>query len=118
MKSSKKIILASESQRRKDLLIQIGIKKFSSIKHNIDEEKILELPITKSIAELAYLKANSVRQKLDKPKKIIIAGDTVVYRAGKVFNKTECKEKIRNYLKLLSARNHFVYCGLCVISDD
>jgi septum formation protein len=119
LKSSKKIILASESQRRKDLLMQIGIKKFLSVKHDIDEKKILlDPPITKSIVELAFMKANSVRQKLDKPKKIIIAGDTIVFRAGRVFEKTGCKEKVKEYLKLLSARRHFVYGGLCVISDD
>ncbi len=118
MKLSSKIILASESPRRKDLLNQLCIKKIECIAHNVDEGKFeFKLPISKSVSKLVQMKAESVRNNSNKDK-TIISGDTIVFRTGKIFHKTYCKEEVKNYLRLLSSKKHFVYGGLCVISPQ
>ena len=116
MKLNNKIILASQSPRRKNLLKQLGLKKIQIIKHSIDESKFeFKHPISKSILDLAQIKAESVIGKIKDDNNIIIAGDTLVFRAGKIFHKTDSKEKIKYYLKTLSSRKHFVFGGICVI---
>ena len=116
MKFPNNIILASESLRRKNLLLQLGIKKFRISKHNIDENKFeFNFPLSNSLKKLAEMKAISVKKNL-KNKQIVISGDTLVYRAGKIFHKTDSKSEVKNYLTLLSNRKHHVYGGICVIS--
>jgi len=113
---SNEILLASESHRRKELLKLLGFKSIQCCKHLIDEDNFnYKRPLSKSIIRLAELKADSVFS-LQK-KKIIIAGDTLVIRAGKIFNKVDSQKEVKSYLKLLSGRKHFVYGGLCVISS-
>ena len=117
MKLNYKIILASQSPRRKDLLNQLGIKNIELVKHTVDETKYeFKNPLSKSIMDLAQMKAESVAGKFKDINKIIIAGDTVVFRAGQIFHKTKSKDKIKNYLKTLSLRKHFVYGGICVVT--
>jgi septum formation protein len=117
LKLPNQIILASESPRRRDLLMQLGIKKIQILKHNVDEINFeFKLPITKSVKKLAEMKALSITQNSKIKKKVIISGDTLVYRAGKIFHKSNSKSEVKNYLKLLSDRKHFVYGAICVIS--
>ncbi len=116
MKQLKNIILASQSLRRRSLLKLLGLKNVKIYKHSINEDKFeFKVPLSKSILDLAEQKANSVKKKINK--KIIIAGDTVVFRAGQILNKTNSQKEVKEYLKLLSGRKHFVYGGLCVISS-
>ena len=117
MIQSNKIILASESSRRKELLMLLGLKNIQCCKHKINENCFrFKKPLSKSVIKLAELKADSVNSV--QKKKIIIAGDTIVTRAGKVFNKVSSQKEVKSYLKLLSGRKHFVYGGLCVISSQ
>ena len=116
LKQFKNIILASQSPRRKSLLKLLGLNNVEIYKHSINEDNFeLKRPLSKSILDLAEQKASSVKKKINK--KIIIAGDTVVFRAGQVFNKTNSQKEVKKYLKSLSGRKHFVYGGLCVISS-
>ncbi len=86
--------------------------------HKVDEENFKwKKPYSKSILDLSELKARSVQNKKNK-NSIIIAGDTMVIRAGKFFNKTNSTTEIKDYLKTLSGRKHYVYGGLCVLSPS
>ena len=119
MKKKQKIILASESQQRIKLLKKLDIANFECQKHLVNERKFdFKSSITKSILELVQMKAESVRNRLKNCNDIIISGDTVVYRAGKIFHKTNSKDEIRQYLKLLSGRKHRVFGGLCVVFSN
>ena len=118
MIESRKIILASQSHRRIELLNLLGLKNIEIKNHKVDEENFKwEKPYSKSILDLSEPKARSVQNKKNK-NSIIIAGDTVVIRAGKFFNKTNSTSEIKSYLKTLSGRKHFVYGGLCVLSPS
>ena len=111
-----KIILASASPRRKELLAQIGFT-FEVITSDAEE-------ITKSsqpqqmVEELSMLKAKDVLQKLSKEEQagaIIIGADTVVSCDGKVLGKPRDKQHAFEMLSLLQGRAHYVYTGVTLI---
>ncbi|MAI75644.1 MAG: septum formation inhibitor Maf [Rickettsiales bacterium] len=114
-----KIILASQSVARKEILSKLGILNPEVSKHEVEESKFdFNFSVSRSIIKLAYLKAESVKKKklLKKHKSIIIAADTVIYRAKKIFYKPKCQDEVRSHLKNLSSRKHIVFGGICVIS--
>ena len=117
MQIQNQIILASQSNARKELLKQLGIKNFKIISHDIDET-IYEIrsSVSSSVLNISYLKAESVKEKYKNNKNIIISADTIVYRANKIFHKPKSKEEVRRHLNNLSSRKHLVYGGICVIS--
>ena len=118
LNDNREIILASSSERRIELINLLGLKNIVCQNHKIDEEAFKwKKPYSKSILNLAELKARSIKTKKNK-NSIIIACDTVVIRAGKIFNKTNSKSEINNYLKNLSGKKHFVYGGLCVLTPS
>ena len=118
MIESRNIILASQSQRRIELLKLLRLENIEIENHKVDEENFKwKKPYSKSILDLSELKARSIQNKKNK-NSIIIAGDTVVIRAGKLLNKTNSTTKIKSYLETLSGRKHFVYGGLCVLSPS
>ncbi|MBS91466.1 MAG: septum formation inhibitor Maf [Rickettsiales bacterium] len=116
MSENQKIILASSSKRREQLLKQLGIKNFKIVKPKFSEENYKnDLPITKKVVQFSYLKAKSVIEKSTDKNLIIISGDTEVYRCGKTFSKTFSHKKVKEYLISLSGRKHYVLGGICVI---
>ena len=113
-----KIILASSSPRRKKLLLKIGLEPIKIISPNIDEKKIDTFPISKRVVEIAVKKAIHVKEKNNIKDFYILSCDNIVARAGRVYEKTNEKKKIRNYLKDLSGRKHFVYGGICLLTPS
>ena len=118
MIESRNIILASQSQRRIELLKLLRLENIRIENHKVDEENFKwKKPYSKSILDLSELKARSIQNKKNK-NSIIIAGDTMVIRAGKLLDKTNSTTKIKSYLETLSGRKHLVYGGLCVLSPS
>lgn len=110
----KKIILASGSPRRKQLLLQIGLE-FEVVTGDYDEKIDNEKPDC-VVEKLAYGKAYNVLEKLSYPKDCIIIGsDTVVSCDGKILGKPKSKEDAKQTLKLLAGRSHEVYTGVAVL---
>ena len=119
MYKKNKIILASSSKQRQELLRQLGINNFEVISPTFDEDNYkVKLPITKKVVELAYLKANSIKTNCENTDKIIISADTEVFRCGKLYSKCNSKDDVKNHLSQLSGRKHFVYGGICVIDGS
>ena len=85
---------------------------------NFQNKSFLKLGNKKQSLDF-YQKALDVKNKLKSNNKAysIIAGDTIVYRAGTLFHKANSAEMVRNYLEILSSRKHFVYGGICIISN-
>jgi len=114
----RKIILASQSKRRIELINLLGLKSVVYENHKVEEEDYKwTKPYSKSVLDLSELKARSIKITNNK-NSIVIAGDTMVTRAGKIFHKTNSLSEIKNYLQTLSGRKHFVYGGLCVLSTS
>ena len=114
------IILASSSPRRLELLKNLGLKKIRIIKPMINEKNLLEKSsLKKSVRNIAIQKALYVRKSYKNfSDSTIIAGDTLVFRAGRILHKAESKDIVKTYLNYLSARRHKVYGGICVISKE
>lgn len=105
-----KIILASASPRRKELMEQIGLA--FTIEPSDAEENIGIKDPEKLVAELSKLKAEDVWQK--HPENCIVAADTVVSINGKILGKPADRAEGEKMLKMLSGNRHTVYTGVTV----
>ena len=100
-----------------NLLKKIKIEPHEIIPHNINEKNYSDLSPIKMVKKLSYEKAMNVKKKTQN-NKFILSADTTVARGNKVFEKTNDKNLIKEYLNQLSGRKHIVYGGICVIAPD
>jgi septum formation protein len=112
---AKKLILASESPRRKLLLQSLGLG-FEIIPSKIDETFDETVPIENTVKELAFKKADYVAKSINCPA-IIIGCDTTVVIDGKSLGKPENFDDAFRMLKLLSGKYHTVISGMAVIDN-
>ena len=111
----RKIVLASSSPRRKQLLCDAGYE-FEVLKTDADENISVSDP-KMLVQELAIIKACARVKKAEKDC-YVIGADTVVCIGNKILGKPKTKRHARLMLKLLSGRRHFVYTGVCVFDSD
>ncbi|MVX65255.1 Maf-like protein [Clostridium chromiireducens] len=110
-----KIVLASASERRVELLNRL-IKEFDIIVSDFDEDKVLfEGSIDRYVKEIALGKAMHVKKKLNEDA-IIIAADTIVTLDNKLLGKPKDEEDAFNIIKSLQGRKHLVYSGIVVMN--
>ena len=115
MNMSKKIILASTSPRRKELLEREGID-FIVDASFIDETLNESLPIEERLCDLARRKAFPIHQKY--PNDIVIGADTVVVLDNKILGKPDGYDGAFKMLKSLSGRTHIVVTSIVVINSE
>ena len=110
-----KIILASASPRRKELLTLAGIEYEVVVSQC---EEILPDGITpdKAVEELAKQKAEDVFSRNSDA--LIIAADTVVALGNTILGKPKDEEDAFNMLSSLSGRRHTVFTGVCIKTKD
>lgn len=106
-----KLLLASQSPRRKELLASLGFD-FEVV--NIDCEEILpeSIEIGESAAYLSELKANAFRA-LEKDE-VLLTADTVVFIDNQILGKPKNEEEAQKMLQQLSGKTHQVYTGITV----
>ena len=113
-----RIILASGSPRRKELLSKI-VKKYEVIPSNFDEEELknnIKDP-EKLVEKLSYEKAKDVFRKINSTgdEFVIIAADTIVYFNEKVLGKPKDEDDAFKMLNMLQGKDNYVYTGMTVI---
>lgn len=113
-----RIILASGSPRRKELLSKI-VKKYEVIPSNFDEEELknnIKDP-EKLVEKLSYEKAKDVFRKINNTgdEFVIIAADTIVYFNEKVLGKPKDEDDAFKMLNMLQGKDNYVYTGMTVI---
>ena len=118
----KRIILASASPRRREVLEKIGLR-FDIIPSDADENISKEMPCGEYVTALAKLKGESVRDGLKKKgedlsETLIISCDTVVYYDKMIIGKPKSDLDAKLTLGMLSDSWHSVYSGLCLIFGD
>ena len=118
----KRIILASASPRRREVLEKIGLR-FDIIPSDADENISKEMPCGEYVTALAKLKGESVRDGLKKKgedlsETLIISCDTVVYYDKMIIGKPKSDLDAKLTLGMLSDSWHSVYSGLCLILGD
>lgn len=107
-----KIILASNSPRREELLKQAGVN-FTIIPSTKDEITTKERP-EEIVGELALNKAKEVALSVNE-QAIIIGADTMVAIGDKILGKPHNEENSKKMLTLLQGREHQVYTGVGII---
>jgi len=120
----KRIILASQSPRRKALLDQMGLS-YEILTSNVEETvpaNIVEHTSAAQIAtELARQKAFAVGEELRKngnnsaDELIIIAADTIVVLEDKLFGKPNTAAEAKSMLQSLCGKTHQVYTGVALL---
>lgn len=109
-----RLILASNSPRRKELLKDLGYS-FEIIPSNIDEKINPNKSIQSEIENLSFNKALSVFK--DNKDSIVIGSDTVVILDNKIYGKPKTNEEAKAMLKALSNKTHLVLTAVSIISS-
>ena len=108
-----KVILASKSPRRKQLLGQI-LDNFEINVGAVDESSFCGEP-TQLVMDLALAKAKAIPMQSDT---IVIGCDTIVVYQGKVYGKPTSRQDAIDTLTTFSGKAHFVYTGVAIISNS
>jgi len=110
-----KLILASSSSRRAELLRAAGIA-FEVCTPRVDEARHPDETAEKMVARLAEAKARAVAELVGEGKPAIIIGaDTAVELDCEIFGKPRDAADAREMLSYLSGRTHFVLTGIFVL---
>lgn len=107
-----KIILASASPRRKELLSQVGLE-FEVLVSDV-EEVITQTEPNRVVEELSVQKAEDVFRRMEGDV-MVIGADTVVALEGTILGKPHSEEHAVEMLKKLQGRVHHVYTGVTVL---
>ena len=114
-----KIILASASPRRKELLEQIGVDFEIAVSDKETEIDCMD-PV-EACRKQAYNKALDIveksRLKDGDEDFVVISADTIVAIEGKILGKPKDKSEARQMLKTISGRKHRVYTAVCVYNS-
>lgn len=109
-----RIILASGSPRRKEILMMLGLQ-FEVAESFYDEDLIKTDDPVEMVEELALQKALAVAKRY--PDAVIIGGDTTVVYAGGWLGKSNTKEEAKMMLGKLLGKTHTVVSGVAVVNS-
>ena len=113
MEKGFKIILASGSPRRKEILSKICVN-FEVIKSDVDELITKEEP-NDIVIELSLQKACDIAEKIEEDA-LIIGADTVVACGKRILGKPKNREDAYNMISMIEGKKHQVYTGVSVYS--
>lgn len=111
----KKIILASKSPRRRNVLEQIGLK-FTVQVSDFDEASITFKTPVEMVEKLSLEKAKIIAKR--NPDAVIIGADTTIVCKGEIIGKPKSIKDAVRILKLLSGNIHTVITGFTIISGN
>ena len=110
-----RLVLASTSPRRRDLLARLGVEPARVAAPDIDEAPLpRELPRAYAL-RLAEAKARAVDRAADE---VVLAGDTAIVLGRRILPPAETPDIQRKLLGLLSGRRHHCLTAICVIDSN
>ena len=109
-----RLILASASPRRYELLAQIGLVPDRVLPSGVCENPLKDELPRQLASRLANAKASYISAEF--PVDFVLAADTVVACGRRSLAKAESEEQAQKYLQLLSGRSHRVYGGICLVA--
>ena len=116
----KKIILASKSKVRKNILDKNNIENFVE-PSNVDEDLVKMSLLNENASpetiskNLAELKANKVSMK--KPNKLVLGADSVIDLEGELISKPDNRNEALKILKKLNGKVHYLISSVCISKD-
>lgn len=114
----RRLILASGSPRRRELLAQLGVDFEVKSAGDVDESFTADTPALEVAPMLAKRKAKSYREHYMQPDEVVITADTVVVVDDEVLGKPKDEADARSMLRQLSGRTHTVVTGVAVMWND
>ena len=116
-----RVILASKSPRRREILSMLGVK-FDVLSADADEHSDITDP-AQLVRELSLRKGRAVRELLKAEgawdmETLIIASDTVVAANGEILGKPQDNADAARMLRLLSGSAHHVVSGVALLTGD
>lgn len=108
-----KVILASNSPRRKELLAGLGVDYEVRTLPDVDESYPETLEGADIPLYIAKEKADAYRNMMQ-PGELMITADTIVWLDGKVLGKPKDREEALQMLRDMSGRSHEVFTGVCI----
>ena len=112
-----RLILASQSPRRKALLEQAGLRDFIVRPAPGEELKPGTLAPAEAVVAIALSKGRQVAEEAE-PGALILAADTMVCLEGELLGKPGDEAEAHAMLRRLSGRRHTVYTGVALILDN
>lgn len=112
-----KIILASQSPRRRELLESMGIKNYEVIVSKVEETMDNTLPVKEQVKQLSYKKAESVWNQTYGDR-IVIGSDTIIEKDNKIYGKPKDKEDAIKMLKEFSNSKVNIITGIAVLIES
>ena len=106
-----KIVLASSSPRRKELLEQLGVA--FTVAEPFSDESSTDPDPRKRVVQNAESKVQSVSGIY--PDSLIMGADTIVFLDGRFLGKPSTPEEAKEMLRFLSGRTHYVFSGVAVL---
>ena len=112
-----RIILASQSPRRKELLALI-VPNFEIMVRNQEETLNDKLSVEEQVTEIAYTKAKNVYDRT-KGDRIVIGSDTIVTKNGKIYGKPRNRKHAKEMIKELITGDkvHEIITGLSILIE-
>ncbi|MDB5704079.1 MAG: septum formation protein Maf [Sphingomonas bacterium] len=107
-----RLVLASTSPRRRDLLARLGIEPARVASPEIDETPLPREVPRAYVLRLAEAKARAVDRAEGE---IVLAGDTTIALGRRILGKAEDEAELRRMLALLSGRRHHCLTAVCVV---
>lgn len=111
----RKIILASKSPRRFELMKMAGFE-FTVDSKNVEENHPEGMPANLIPASLATKKAKAFLSEID-DNTVVIGADTIVISDGVIYEKPNDREHAIEMLTALSGKMHEVVTGVCILSN-
>ena len=112
-----KIVLASKSGVRKEILDKYGVESIVS-PSNVDEDQVKEALLEKGAdpemisKNLAELKSVKVSAKFSD--QLVLGADSVISLDSKLINKPNSRNEAYNILKLLNGKKHYIISSVCI----
>lgn len=110
-----KLLLASQSSRRKEILLELGYT-FDVIPSNIEEVFDKTIPLEEALEKVAYTKAKDVQK--EHKDCCIVSADTIVVYDNKVYGKPKSEKQAIQFLKKFSNQEHCVMSGVCILKGN
>lgn len=112
-----KVVLASGSPRRQELLKGLGVDFTVRLLPDLDESFPANLRGEKIPSYIARSKAEAYKQ-IIQPKELVITADTIVWLDNEVLGKPVDEKEASDVLRKLSGRTHQVITGVCLTTTD
>ncbi len=113
----RKLILASSSPRRRELMHMLGFTEIEIFPAQGEEKPLHDAAPENIVKALSLAKAREVAEKMADDA-LIIAADTIVWADGKMLGKPHSEDEAFSMLKSLSGHAHEVYTGICLMDAD